>query len=245
MIPRRAHAGDLDRGIDLLRDRHDTGALLGAATLIGEGAAGVRARRDRVVGMAAGCGVVELDLVDEIPAAALALNTLPLGLFGVLLQRLLLGPTALHAARRHPCLLERLSMIVSDQCRSGKVGSAGGPDAQTQKTRRRGRRVFGRRGDAGDRPARRHIFFDFFFIAFFFVGFMGSAAIGALPGPPRDTAGPPELWPVDDCWANAGAAASSIAAEASNRTFFIVNSWMRAVQRPAPGFLPRLRPDAA
>jgi hypothetical protein len=46
---------------------------------------------------------------------------------------------------------------------------------------------------------RRHIFFDFFFIAFFFVGFMGSAAIGALPGPPRDTAGPPELWPVDDC----------------------------------------------
>src|SRR5215210_8793846 len=133
MMPRRVHAGDLDRGIDLLRDRHDAGALLGAATLIGEGAAGVRARRDRVVGMAAGRGVVELDLVDEIPAVALALNTLPLGLFGVLLQRLLLGATALYAARRHPCLLERLSMIVSDQCRSGKVGSAGEPDAQTQK----------------------------------------------------------------------------------------------------------------
>src|SRR4051812_35342308 len=112
MLPRRAHAGDLDRGIDLLRDRHDAGALLGAATLIGEGAAGVRAGRDRVVGMAAGRGVVELDLVDEIPAVALALNTLPLGLLGVLLQRLLLGATALYAARRHPCLLERLSMIV-------------------------------------------------------------------------------------------------------------------------------------
>src|SRR5215208_1810097 len=80
---------------------------------------------------------------------------------------------------------------------------------------------------------RRYIFFDFFFVAFFFVGFIGSAVIGALPGPPRDTAGPPELWPVDDCWANAGAAASSIAAEAINRTFFIMNSWMRAVQRPA------------
>src|SRR5215213_90319 len=106
MIVRRAHAGDLDRGIDLLRDRHDAGALLGTATLIGEGAAGVRARRDRVVGMAAGRGVVELDLVDEIPAVALALNTLPLGLLGVLLQRLLLGATALYAARRHPCLLE-------------------------------------------------------------------------------------------------------------------------------------------
>jgi hypothetical protein len=103
--------------------------LLGAATLIGEGAAGVRARRDRVVGMAAGRGVVELDLVGEIPPVALALNTLPLGLLGVLLQRLLLGATALYAARRHPFLLERLSMFVSDQCRSGKVGSAGGPDA--------------------------------------------------------------------------------------------------------------------
>src|SRR5215208_7369629 len=161
MMPRRAHAGDLDRGIDLLRDRHDAGALLGAAALIGEGAAGVRARRDRVVGMAAGRGVVELDLVDEIPAVALALDTLPLGLLGVLLQRLLLGATALYAARRHPCLLERLSMIVSDQCRSGNGGSAGGPDAQTQKTRRRGRRVFGRQGDAAIGP-RRYIFFDFF-----------------------------------------------------------------------------------
>src|SRR5215217_5850211 len=98
------------------------------------------------------------------------------------------------------------------------------------KPRRSAGGVFSRRGpralvktDVLSRePARDYIAFFFFFDAFF--AFIGAAVIGFASGPPRETAGPPELWPVEDCWANAGAAAKRATAEAINMTFFIMNS---------------------